>query len=416
VNCHKAISLWLTVILLLLITLSNYVPVTIEQNSIVKINWKVQSDPTIYDDFVFTVCGIENYIYVFGSQDKHFFFRVEMRFKSNGSLVKVWTFSYSTILSDCIILNDRIYAVEKWNLLVFDLSLSLLNFTHRHLEGGGRSVTFYENYLFIAGLEKVKDYITWRIEKWKVEGLTIVKEYTSDLNQKHGVLYDISVNPVTKQLWAVGSEDYIRFRAEILDLDLKQLKVIYLNDTRSALAIDFDEEGYAYIAGIDFIAKFGKDGSLITLKKIPALFSKLVYATGYVIVAAIEKVNEQGGQVIYVYDKNLNQIERLVLNEGMDSEFQLSKMIFDGKDLYVAGSYGGLSNTGWIIYSISVPRVEHTTTTSHDNISPINNNREIMIMKYLVIATIVLAIVSIVIFIFIRRKLKSLNQYPSKQR
>jgi hypothetical protein len=60
-----------------LITLSNYVPVTIEQNSIVKINWKVQSDPTIYDDFVFTVCGIEKYIYVFGSQDKHFFFRVE---------------------------------------------------------------------------------------------------------------------------------------------------------------------------------------------------------------------------------------------------------------------------------------------------------------------------------------------------
>jgi hypothetical protein len=265
-------------------------------------------------------------------------------------------------------------------------------------------------------LEKVKDYITWRIEKWKVEGLTIVKEYTSDLNQKHGVLYDIGVNPVTKQLWAVGSEDYIRFRAEILDLDLKQLKVIHLNDTRSALAISFDEEGYAYIAGIDFIAKFDKDGSLITLKKIPALFSKLVYATGYVIVAATERVNEQGGQVIYVYDKNLNQIERLVLNEGMDFKFQWSTMIFDGKDLYVAGSYGGLSNTGWIIYSISVPRVEHTTTTSHDNISPINNNREIMIMRYLVIATIVLAIVSIVIFIFIRRKLKSLNQYPSKQR
>jgi hypothetical protein len=418
-NTYKFISLLLVAFLLFLITLSYYTSIAESQDLTIKVNWRVHSNPTDSNDIANAVCEAGDYIYVVGEQDKGVArsdARIEMRFNSNGSLVKAWTSKGFYKLFDCVATNNKLYVIGyPWDLLVFDLNLRLLSFERKFISYENvfiaSSIQAYDNHVYIGGTKITKaNNFLWRIEKWRIENLTLVKGYTSEPSLGNGTVATIEVNPVTKQLWAGGvyykEGKGLSFKVEILDLDLNPIKVIKKDDVGDAYAISFDEEGNAYIGGYKFIAKYDKNGNEIKIKKVPYYVAKISYIKGYLFIGATEDIQNLFRHVLYVYDKNLNQIEKIVLSLDIneDSELYPGKMIFDGKNLYIAGySYSGF-DTEWVIYSISISKSSLTTnpntTTSLPTISP----EEFNIMYLIIGIAIATAIVSILI-ILIRRKL-----------
>jgi hypothetical protein len=95
-----------------------------------RVNWIALSNPTRELDHVTAVCEAGDLIYVVGVQGFAFdsraaYLRVEMRFKSNGSIAGYWSLGFPYPLADCVIVGDRLYAVS-WSsahgIMVSDLS------------------------------------------------------------------------------------------------------------------------------------------------------------------------------------------------------------------------------------------------------------------------------------------------------
>jgi hypothetical protein len=301
-----------------------------------------------------------------------------MRLKSNGSLVKEAIIDKDIMLYDCIIINDRLYAVSiSWDILVFDLNLNLLSIVKRRAYNLGLvfSTTSYNNYLYIAGSG-------WRIEKWRIDDLVLVKEYVLKPDSGKYDAHDIGINPATEQIWVIGEEVYYNsFRAEILDLDLNLLKVIGENGTPKAsgplfylfiifkeIVITFSEDGYAYIGGGQSIFKYDKDGNMVRLKMTSHWNNKLLYANGYLYVAGEEFIEGYFRPVLYIYDRELNQIDRIILSWDLNvrASFLWSDMIFDGKSLYITGWEDRKGYWGWILCTVTI--VEGTSNVTSENL------------------------------------------------
>jgi hypothetical protein len=422
-NNYKLTSLLLAAFLLFWILLSHYIPTVEAQDLTIKVNWRVHSNPTDSNDIANAVCEAGDYIYVVGEQDQGVArsdSRIEMRFKSNGSLVKAWTSKGFYKLFDCVATNNKLYVIGyPWDLLVFDLNLRLLSFERKFISYENvfiaSSIQAYDDHVYIGGMKVTKaNNFLWRIEKWRIENLTLVKEYTSEPSLGNGTVATIEVNPVTKQLWAGGvyykEGKGLSFKVEILDLDLNPIKVIKKDDVDAVFAISFDEEGNAYIGGYKFIAKYDKDGNELIIKATPYNVAKLRYIQGFLYITAMESIQEVWRHVLYVYDKNLSQIEKIVLSLDINelSALSIGRMAFDGKNLYIAGySYSGL-DTEWVIYSISISTSSLTTnpntTTSLPTISPEEFNR-----MYLIIGIAIATAIVTILIILIRRKLSKLQ-------
>jgi hypothetical protein len=183
------------------------------------------------------------------------------------------------------------------------------------------------------------------------------------------------------------------FRVEILDLDLNLIKVIKKDDIDIARAISFDEEGNAYIGGDYFIAKYDKDGNEVATKEIPYEIAKITYIKGYLFIGATEKIQNRFRHVLYVYDKNLNLIDRVILSHDVNATaiFNIGRMAFDGKNLYIAGYDNEPGNQRWVVYSISIFA-----------------QSELFNMIYLIIGIAVATAVVTILIILIRRKLSKL--------
>jgi hypothetical protein len=371
---YRFSSLIIIVFLLTISVFSQSNPQVEAQGLTAKINWRVHSNPTNGIDAAYSVCETKEYIYVVGHQRGTA--RVEMRFKSNGSLVKDWNSTDFSSLVDCVFGNNRLYVVtDDRKILMFDLSLNLLNFKHSNLSVSLNSIAFYDNNLYLAGRERVKDDDRWRVEKYRAENLTLIKEYTANPTP---IYYDeafiASMNPVTKQLWVVGVQNS-DLRVEVFDLDLNLVNIISRNYGYGTFAIDFDEDGYAYISSNHYIIKYDKYGDEVTSKAMPNWVYKLLYSNGYLYVGTVEWVTTLIGgynrQILYIFDKNLNQIERIILGRSIRGHawFDMGKMAFDGKNLYVAGSNEVRVNqnqtwdTEWNIYSITFVPKEQTTNS-----------------------------------------------------
>jgi hypothetical protein len=357
---------------LLFLIIPTHAPVAEAQiPAVIKINWRAYSDPTGYNDVAYSVCESGDYIYVVGSQDLPRYAKIEMRNKLNGSLVKEWTSTEFFELSSCTISEGKLYVVgmsfiilesdsvrTAWAVLEFDLNLNLLSFKRKNFEGMACDILSYNNYLYIAGWERetTKGDYQWRITKWRAKDLTVVKEYASNPSLKDDYTCAIGVNPVTKNLWAVGVEEYNKFRIEILDPDLNPIKVLKKDEKIQFYGIDFDEEGNAYIVGDSFIAKYDKDGKELVAKKIPYYAAQLMYIKGYIYVAAGEYIEDFFRHALYVYDKNLNLIDRVILSYDVNAQsmFSTGRMAFDGKNLYIVGTDNWQGNERWVIYSISI--------------------------------------------------------------
>jgi hypothetical protein len=395
-NSSKLTSLILLGFLLILSIPFYYTPILKAQSLTIKVTWRVYSDPSENLDYVFGVCEAGDYIYIVGDQNDNA--RIEMRFKSNGSLVKVWNPRGFYTLFDCVIVNNKLYVVGRyWSIFVLDLELNLLASKHRYLDGPAYSVIFYDEHIYIAGWEIKENDDRWVVGKWRADNLTLVKEYTSNPSSVDQA-YALNINPITKQLWIAGVELIGKFRVEILDLDLNPRKIISKEDrVISAYSLDFDEDGYAYIGGYKIIAKYDKDGNEVVTKKVPYIASKLLYSKGYIFIAAVEKIGKYMRHVLYIYDKNLNQVERTVLSQDIDDDakFIVGKMALANENLYIAGI------PEWTIYSISISASQ--TTINHDTTtSPAPITTEGFNLMYFIIGVAVAT--TIITIIFVRKK------------
>jgi len=133
---------------------------------------------------------------------------------------------------------------------------------------------------------------------------------------------------------------------------LNLMRVISRDDRSAALTIGFDENGYAYLGGVrlvaeynmsGFIARYDMNGNEVALKEMPGrMIYKLLYSNGYLYVTTIEyHLEERTGiprskLILEVFDKNLNDIGRLVLEENaIIFPIPFGKMAFDGRSLYI---------------------------------------------------------------------------------
>jgi hypothetical protein len=343
----------------------------------IKINWKVHSQPSGGFDSANSVYEHGDYIYVFGFQypnNKEIYGRFEKRHKADGALVKAWTSKEFGYFSNCVIIDDKLYVFDAQNILVFDLDLNLIKKVYRRDRYIRTYLTFYNDFLYVAAarlLSEREDEVEFIVEKWRVTDLTLIKRRISYVDPS-----DIVLNPITKQLWVTGSQadeasETHNFGVEILDLDLNRIKVITKTDVVQASGADFDEKGYTFIFGFTLgpteplypiypiygrLFKYDKYGDEVASVTIPGFEPRqLKYINNYVYVAGNEL-----GHVLRIFDKNLNQIDRVFLSPDADDlhRFPQGRMAFDGKNLYIAGQSrlrrGSFPITEWTIYSISI--------------------------------------------------------------
>lgn len=358
---------FVTVILILNVT----TPVPVNAQEEIKVNWLVENNPSLLFDVPFSTCEKDAHVYVVGFDYSIEIgilqLRVEKRLKNDGSLVKNWTYKsseYGGLLYDCIIMGEKLYAVgtsysindSNWILLVFDLNLNLLNyFNLTEISGAAISAISDSEFLYVAGVNT--NVSTWgiRVEKIRLSDLSIVKEYISNLLSLEA--YNVEINPVNNQIWIAGNNNSEKWRIEILDKDLTQIKSVETDIGASAISVGFDEEGYSYVAGDGGVIKLSKDGEEIKRYAQPAVFAKTRFLNNRLYVAGGENIGNYARQVLYVFDKELNLLNKTIVSKGIDADaiFLTGRMASDEENLYISGlAYVGYNDYEWVVCSIKV--------------------------------------------------------------
>jgi len=356
----------------IMIILALTVSIRVSAQEEVRVNWIVENNPSFLYDIPFSICEKDAYIYVAGfgySIDTGIFQpRIEKRLKNNGSLIKDWTCKpsdYGGLLYDCVIVEEKLYAVgmsysltdSNWIFLVLDLDLNLLNyFNFTEISGAATSIISDQDFLYVAGLTANETGQGTCVEKIRITDLSIIKKYVSNLSEFQEA-YNIEINPVSDQIWIVGTTNSKRWRIEILDKELNHIKTIEKEMGVSAISVSFDDEGSSYVVGEGGIIKLDKSGEEIKKYEQEGLFTKTLFSSNRLYVAGMESVENYIRQTLYVFDKELNLLNKTVVSRGIDADavFLTGRMVSDDENLYISGlAYIGYNDYEWVICSIKI--------------------------------------------------------------
>jgi len=250
------------------------------------------------------------------------------------------------------------------------------------------AISFDGNYLYIAGrIWKDVDGDRWDDTIWRIEKRTLdldldtYREYYRDWDKAYRYVsyaHDITINPVTGELWIVGDWYLVNKTIEysipdthhsflaIFDSRLSIKKVVeypvghkyYIG---KLLSVCFDDYGDAYVVGDSGVAKFDKYSNVLAVNK---------DARGKIACVGDRVYVFDGRHTLYLFDKGLNPLGKLDLSKDVKAYpyFWFGKSAFDGRNLYVAG-HGyilEINGTTIIVYSISITSTTLITTqTTH---------------------------------------------------
>jgi len=355
------------------------------------VHWVQYINPTNGYDFAFGVCVFGEYLAVAGTANDRYF--VALLDRATGEVVKTWEGEYGWFYN-CLSVGDRLYAVGSNEIYTFDRELNVVKKVETRWFP--KAIYFDGSHLYIAG--NIREDVdgdgrydeVWRIEKRTLDlDLVNYREFYREWDKAYGYVsyaHDITINPVTGELWIVGEwylvnetieywipETHHTFLA-IFDSRLSIKKVVEYPVSHkyyigSLLSVCFDNYGDAYVAGNSGVAKFDKYGNILAVNKDAG--GKIACVDDRVYVFA-------GRHTLYLFDKGLNPLGKLDLNKDVKtySYFWFGKSAFDGRNLYVAG-HGyilELNGTTIIVYSISVTSTISTitqTTRLPSSITPI---------------------------------------------
>jgi len=192
--------------------------------------------------------------------------------------------------------------------------------------------------------------------KMGLNDLSLVKEYDSNLSDAN-YAYDIAVDSSSNLIWVAGSVESEKWRIEILDRDLNLIKGFETDIGASETSIGFDGEGYSYIVDDGGVVKLSNDGVEVKRFVQPVFFSKTLWLNNRLYAVSGESIDEYIRQVLYVFDRELNLLNKTIISESVDADtaFLMGKMVSDGENIYAAGlAYVGYYDYEWVIYSIRV--------------------------------------------------------------
>lgn len=345
----------------------------------------IQYSNTSQTSYATSTCVSGNYLYVIGYPAI-----IEKRSIYDGSLISSWNsdgYGKSLLLSDCTVAGDKLVVVGvegsnwyagRWIILGFDLDLNLIEsyLGNYSPPSGALSVTYDGRYIYVSGFGSDPGTEKWVIEKRDPSALGVVLA-TYNVNPSIGnVMSDlpraIGVNPVTRDIWVVGSMGFNNssdmLRIEILSSNLTRISSINSTNYHGATGIVFDEDGYAYITlGYSgAVLKLDKYGDIVDSLKLdfsPAI--KIAYARGLIYVFGTNELYGERKQYLQVLDKNLKTVAFKSLAQG--SFLWVGKASSDSDRVYIAGYViepeGG--SYSWIIYSFSTGgRASYTVTAT----------------------------------------------------
>jgi len=345
------------------------------------VNWVQYINPTNERDRAYGVCLFGEYLAVVGEAEgtPRYRYVVALLNRTTGE-VKTWVSEYGGFYN-CLSVGDRLYVVEYKGVYIFDTELNVVK--RVETDWYPQVVTFDGSYLYLAGFilrdvdgdgdgERI-----WRIEKRTLDlDLVAYREFYREWDKTYDYFSeanDIAVNPATGELWAVGVWGLVNRTTRIVNLEYSLLVIFdkelnvkrvveypegHENSLEELFGICFDEEGNAYVAGWDGVAKFDKNGELLAVNREVGRKWKIACVGGRVYVFGGKSVGDYWPHVLYVFDEDLNLLGAHILSKGVeaDSWFSIGKLAFDGRNLYVAGYDEALGkyNTRMVVYSVKV--------------------------------------------------------------
>ena len=360
-----------------------FLQTTSSASAVPTVMWAIDSNSSPYQDEAYAVCELGNYVYVVGYDEEqgNAEFRVEMRSKENGSLVKVWRrnpSNYVDKLVDCVIVNEKLYVIGfdsvpgdyEWAVLIFSPALELLKYVAWNPSNGtdkAFAVVSDGTYLYIAGVDSVHGDLQWRIEKRTSNTLELINVYTSNPSLSDDYVYSVGVDLWTNEVWLVGN-NHTKWHIEILSRDLELLKAIGIDMDGSARYVVFDNNGNAYVVGDYGEVKLNEHGHVSWWwKRRYSSSYKALFNRGFIYLAGVETIGGFSRHVLYALNKDHEFVTKLTLSIDVDlsAVFNMGKMCSDGERIYVAGAVKrNAEDYGWRVYAISLgpPTVSHTTT------------------------------------------------------
>jgi len=238
-----------------------------------QVKWAQHINPTSGIDYGYGTCLFGNYLVVVGSAGDSPFLALLDR--ENGNVVKTWSRG-SGAFTNCVTVGDKLYVVGNvkegdwyYQIYVFDKNLNVL--IRVGVYAGFEDIVYQGGYFYIGG--RTWKYfggqyrLVWYIEKRTSDLSLVAYREIYDVNWEDSDVYNVGVNPVTGDMWAVGYYKVggvERPLVAILDKDLNLKRLIQLpNYTGFFGWICFDREGNAYVSGNNTMTKFDKNGNYI---------------------------------------------------------------------------------------------------------------------------------------------------------
>ncbi|MFN4046081.1 MAG: hypothetical protein ACK4H7_01915, partial [Acidilobaceae archaeon] len=292
--------------------------------------WFVESNPSGLDDSAQASCLAGEYVVVAGSDSSpgNSQFRVEARFKSNGSLVFHVVRDLSSdneYLSDCVSVGGRVFVVgakpepipPKAYMAVLDVDSRDFSIKELGWFGLSSSIAYDGSYVYVGGgdADLSKLLLVFRVDKFDPSSLSRVAYYKSGgLSEHHSAVVGMGINVKTGHLWLVGvarKDSTDRWWVEVIDRgSMRLVKSVDLNIPGWATGVTSDSEGNVYIVGDrGVIVKLDSEGRFVKRVERPgAAFYKILFYEGALLILGHEKTANYYRHIVYVFDLDLNLI------------------------------------------------------------------------------------------------------------